>query len=188
MPSLNNNGGGHVPWWMFDIDNLQLFTSANIPSDIADNKNVVLTEVPIPGSNHPYTNTVGGESRKISFKLPLVQRDPAAGNVFMLKAYDSLRNQTSGFLKTKSGPYDKMPRVLYNWGTGSIPLIWFVTKASMVHKQGWVNEIGLPMYSEIDIELVLDETSPIYRGEEIWREYAALVGNVSMVDVTIGEY
>ena len=39
-----------------------------------------------------------------------------------------------------------------------------------------VNAIGQPQYSSIDIELVLDETHPLYKAEEQFRSVAAILG------------
>ena len=52
----------------------------------------------------------------------------------------------------------------------------FVSKCDFTHKQGWVNEIGQPQVSEIEIELILDETNILYKAEEIFRKVASLSG------------
>ena len=168
----------HVPFYIFDITNFQLITSTTIPSDIKDVKNVVYTEVPIPGMNYQPVMVGGGGNRKISFTLPLIKRNNTVGNVLMLKQFDMLRNQPLNLLSLMSAQFSPFPKVLFNWGIGSIPMIYFVAKADATHKQGWVNEFGMPQYSEIEMELWLDEDNLLYKAEQIFRTLAAYTGMV----------
>ena len=48
----------------------------------------------------------------------------------------------------------------------------------MRHKQGWANQVGAPQYTEIDIELILDEEHPLYKAEEMYRQASAILGEV----------
>jgi len=162
---------------MYDLDNGQLITSRIIPGDIGDSKKIVLVETPIPGLNYEPVMPAGGGNRKVSFMLPLIMRERTVGNVLLLKQFDLLRNQAAGFANFAGAKkFMRTPRVLYYWGTGSVPLVWFVSKADVVHKQGWVNARGMPQYSEIEIELTLDEEHPAYKVEETWRMAAAMMG------------
>ncbi len=164
---------------MFDIDNKQLITTPTIPlSDIKDTKEVVLTETPIPGLNFSPISPGGGGNRKIAFTLPLIKRNNTVGNVLVLKQFDMLRNNAVGLTGIQSTQFDTTPRVLYFWGTGSIPLVWWVKKCDATHKQGWTNALGQPQLSEIEFELWLDETNPLYLAEEVFRKLASLAGLV----------
>lgn len=164
-------------WFMLDISNYQLITSKYcIPSDIKDSKEIVLAETPIPGLNFKPITYGGGGNRKISFTLPLINRDKNQGNVPMLKMYESLRNQATGVTKLFSGIFTPTPQVLFQYGTGSLPLVYWVKKCDFNNKAGWINRTGQPQYTEIEIELWLDETSPLYFAEEVYRRAAALSG------------
>lgn len=181
-PIVDFKGALFVPWFMYDLTNNQLITSRYIPSDISDTKSIVFTETPVPGLNFQPVMPGGGGNRKISFTLPLLYRTPITGNVPMLKMFDSLRNRSSFSILGKKGfKFDSNPQVLYFWGTGSIPLVYWVTKCDATHKQGWVNNFGQPQYSEIDIELMLDETHWLYKGEVMYRAVAGLLGMVQGV-------
>ena len=178
-----------VPWFMFDLANLQLITSKIIPGDVSDTKQIILTETPIPGLNYQPIQPGGGGNRRISFELPLVKRDPIIGNVLLLKQFDQLRNQITGIGAIAGKQFNPMPKVLYYWGTGSVPLVYWVAKADATHKAGWVNSNGQPMYSEIAIELILDETHPLYKAEEAFRAASALMGEISQVtDVALNTF
>lgn len=168
----------HLPWWMFDMDNLQLITSPWIPSDIKDTKDIVLSEVPVPGLNFQPINYGGGGNRKLQFTLPLIVKNNTVGNVMMLKQFDNLRNQAVGLFGVFSGQFKPTPRVLFSYGTGSVPLVYWVKKCDATHKQGWVNQLGMPMYSEIEFELWLDETHVLYKAEEVFRKVSSLIGMV----------
>lgn len=162
--------GFNIYWYMLDIDNYNLITSPIcIPGDIRDTKGIVLTETPVPGLNYQPITYGGGGNRKLSFTLPLIKRNNDIGNLQMLKVFDSLRNQAQGFTNIFSGQFTPTPRVLYQWGTGSVPLIYWVAKCDPTNKQGWVNRMGFPQYSEIEFELWLDETNPLYLMEEVYR-------------------
>ena len=171
----------NIPWFMFDLDNLQLITSQFIPSDISDTKSIVFTENPIPGLNYQPMQYGGGGNRKISFTLPLIKRKSAAGNILMLKQFDNLRNQATGLFGFSSSQFQSNPKVLYNWGTGSLPQIYYVTKCDAVHKKGFINSVGVPQFSEIDFELALKEDSLLYRAEEMYRKVSSLLGMVEGV-------
>lgn len=166
----------HLPWFMYDIHNQQLITSPVIPGDIRDTKEIILAEQRIPGLNYAPVNPAGGGNRKIQFTLQLIRRNNTVGNVLLLKQIDMLRNQAVGFLGFRAGQFTPNPKVLYYWGTGSVPLVYWVARADATHRQGWVNAMGQPQNSEIDFELWLDETHPLYRVEEVFRKVSALLG------------
>ena len=168
----------HLPWFMFDIGNKQLITSVTIPGDISDKKDIVLAETPIPGLNFQPISYGGGGNRKISFTIPILNRNNSVGNVLLLKQFDNLRNQSAGLTSLFSNQFNPNPKVLYYWGTGSIPLVYYVKSCEFVHSAGWVNEMGSPKFTNISIELWLDETNPLYLAEEVFRKLSSLTGMV----------
>ena len=167
-----------LPWFMFDLYNRQLITSPVIPSDIKDSKQIVLAEQPVPGLGYAPISPGGGGNRKVQFTLQLIKRNNTTGNVLILKQFDMLRNQAGPLGAPVVGQFTGNPKVLYYWGTGSVPLVWWVSRADATHKQGWVNALGFPQYSEIEIELVLDESDPLYKAEELFRKVSAVYGEV----------
>lgn len=163
-----------LPWFMYDLSNFQLITSQTIPGDMSDNKDVILTEVPIPGLNYAPVQPSGNANRKISFTLPLVKRNNTIGNSILLAQFHALRNQATGLRTIFTGQFEPNPKVLYYWGTGSVPLVYFVSKCDLTHRQGWTNQLGQPQFSEASIELILDENNPVYKAEEVYRKVAAI--------------
>lgn len=170
----------NVPWFMYDLSNQQLITTPNIPSDISDSKDIVLTEIPIPGLNYSPIMQGGGGNRKLSFTIPCIKTNNTVGNLLLLKQFDMLRNQAVNILNLTSSPgqFNPFPKVLFYYGVGSIPLEYYVKKCNATHKAGWVNAMGYPQYSEIEIELWLDENSLLYKGEEIFRKLSAFTGMI----------
>jgi hypothetical protein len=169
----------NLPWFLFDIQNLQLITTASIPSsNISDTKEIVLAEQPIPGLNYNPIQPGGGGNRKISFTIPLVKRNNTVGNVLLLKQFDNLRNQAFGltFIFRSATQFTPTPKVLYYWGTGSMPLEYYVKKCDFVQRSQFVNRFGIPQFSEISIELWLDESSLLYKGEEVFRKLSSYIG------------
>lgn len=169
----------NLPWFMFDLDNKQLITSTIIPGDIKDTKEIILSEVPIPGLNYSPILPGGAGNRKLTFTLPLVKRNNTVGNVLLLKQFDLLRQNAVGLTGVFTKQFETTPKVLYYWGTGSVPLVYWVKKADATHKQGWVNQLGQPQYSEIEFELWLNETHPLYLAEEVFRKLASLAGLIT---------
>lgn len=159
-----------LPWFMFDLFNKQLITSQTIPGDMSDKKGIVLTETPIPGLNYAPIQPAGNTNRKISFTLPLLKRNNSVGNSLFLQQFHALRNQATGLLGVFNNQFEPNPKVIYSWGTGSLPLVYFVSKCDFTHKQGWTNQLGQPQFSEAQIELILDENDPVYRAEELFRK------------------
>lgn len=174
IPKYSSN----VPFFMLDISNKQLITTVTIPSDISDTKDIILSETPIPGLNFSPITPGGTGNRKISFTLPLIKRNNTVGNVLMLKQFDTLRQNSAGLTRITPDQFDSTPRVLYYYGIGSVPLVYWVKKCDALHKQGWTNGMGMPQYSELSIELWLDETNPLYIAEEVFRKLSSLAGMV----------
>jgi len=168
----------NLPWFLFDIDNKQLITTSTIPDEIKDSKDVILSEISIPGLNYSPIMPGGAGNRKISLTLKLIQRNNTVGNILLLKQFDMLRQNAAGFFGISSGQFETTPKVLYMWGTGSIPLIYWVKKCDFVSRGDMVNEMGQPQYTTVELELWLDETSLLYKGEEIFRKIIALTGMV----------
>lgn len=159
-----------LPWFLFDLSNFQLITAATVPGDIKDSKDIYLTETPIPGLNYAPIQPSGNGNRKISFTLPLLKRNNTIGNSLLLQQFHALRNQSGGLLSIYSNQFNPNPKVLYYWGTGSLPMEYFVSKCEMTNKKQWTNQLGQPQFSEVALELILDETSFLYKAEEIYRK------------------
>lgn len=170
-----------LPWFMYDMYNKQLITSASIPEGtIKDSKAIIITETPIPGRNFQPISTGGNGNRKVSFSLPLCRRGSADGNLLLIKQFELLRNQSQGFLgrAAQRGQFSSNPKVLYSWGVGVVPLVWYVTKCEFQHTANMVNAIGISQHSVVDIELILDETDILYAAEEQFRNVAAVLGGI----------
>jgi len=159
-----------LPWFMYDLYNKQLITSPTVPGDIKDSKEIFLTETPIPGLNYAPVQSAGNGNRKISFTMPLIKRNNTIGNSLLLQQFHALRNQATGLLNIFSNQFNPNPKVLYYWGTGSLPLEYWVSKCDLTNKQRWVNQTGQPQYSEVNIELILDENNFLYKAEELYRK------------------
>lgn len=165
-----------LPWFLYDIYNKQLITSKTIPGDLVDSKDIILTETPIPGLNYAPVQSVGNGNRKISFTIPLMQKNNTIGNSLLIRQFQMLRNQATGLLNIYTRQFNPNPKVLYYWGTGSVPLVYFVKKCDLTNKKGWVNQLGYPQYSEVSLELWLDENDPVYKAEEIARNLSVITG------------
>jgi hypothetical protein len=164
-----------IPWFMYDFENNQLITSKFVPSDIQDTKRVILTEVPIPGRNYSPVVPGGNGNRRISFSLPLLHKGDA-GNIIWLKQFQLLRNQVGSLFNAGRKQFAKNPRVIYYYGTGSVPLVYWVAKADIVNKEHWNNRFGIPQYSIVNIELILDERNIMYKAEEAFRFFTGIAG------------
>jgi len=168
----------NLPWFLYDIGNKQLIVSQTIPDEISDVKDVILTETPIPGLNYQPITPGGGGNRKITMTIPIVKRNNSVGNILLIKQFEQLRNQNVGLTGVFSNQFTPNPQVLYYWGTGSVPLVYWVKKCDFTHSGGWVNEIGNPTYTGVSLELWLDETNPLYELEQLFRKFSALSGSV----------
>lgn len=166
----------NIPWFLYDINNFQLITSTLIPSDIKDIKKPIITETPIPGRNFQPIMPGGNGNRKISFTIPIIKRNNTVGNTLVLKQFELLRNQSTGFIGIFAKQFTPNPKVLFYWGVGTVPLIYYVSKCDFTHVSNMVNEMGNPQRTDVEIELILDETHPLYKGEEVFRKITAITG------------
>lgn len=179
-----------LPWFMYDIFNQQLITSPTRPGDINSSKEVFLTEVPIPGLNYSPIQPSGNGNTKITFTLPLIKRNNTIGNSLLLQQLHALRNQATGIKSIFATQFNPNPQVLYYWGTGSLPLVYYVKRADFTNKQSWVNQQGQPQFSEVEFELWLDENNPLYKAEELYRKLsiytATAIANVDSLNLFKG--
>lgn len=176
MPNLNiqRNFGGAIDWFMYDLANDQLIISPIVPGDISDSKAIVISETTVPGQDYAPVHSSGTGNRKISFTIPIIQRNNYTGNTIQLNYFKSLRHRVDG--GGRNGR--RTPQVLYYWGTGSAPMVYWVTRCDFNHRQGWINSIGAPMITDVSIELWLDPTHDITAMEEEFREFSESLGGV----------
>jgi len=180
-----------LPWFMFDLSNRQLITSITIPmSDIQDNKDVFLTEQPIPGAAFSHVHAGGMGNRKIQFTLPVVKRNNTVGNMLLLRQFMNLREPSFGWrgIFKANEQFKPNPKVLFSWGVGTVPLIYFVKKVSFKHKQGMTNNLGNPTFTEVDFELWLDEAHPYNKTEMMMRRLGSLGGMATQAYDMITSY
>jgi hypothetical protein len=164
-----------LPWFIYDLFTAQIITTYTVPGDISDTKDIVLTETPIPGLNFSPIMPGGNGNRKIAFTLPLMKRNNTMGNTLVLKQFDNLRNQARRLEDIFANQFNPNPKVLFYWGIGSLPLVYYVKKCDFSHKEHWTNEMGFPQFTEISLELWLDENNLVYKAEEIFRKVASMV-------------
>jgi len=156
-----------LPWFLIDIDNAQLITSNPVPKEISDTKKITLTETPIPGLNYEPISPGGMGNVHISFKLPIMDKNNTIGTNLRVKQFEGLRNQAVNFLSLfTAGQFVDAPKVLYSWGTGRLPLVYWTKKCDFKHDM--INEQANPQRSIADIELILDEEHPLYKAEEVF--------------------
>ena len=166
-----------MPFFLFDLTNYQLITTTTIPSDISDTKSIVLVETSIPGQDYaPVMQTANG-NRKISFTLKLIKRNNTVGNIMLVSQFERLRHQNSSVMSLVGNkkPWAN-PKVLYNYGVGAVPLECYVSKCDFTHASGWTNELGYPQNTEVSMELIIDQTSPLYIAEQVFTEFMAWSG------------
>lgn len=180
MPSLNLAPYSFkLPWFMVDLDNFQLITSIPIPGDISDTKQPMIVETPVPGLSYQPVTPGGFGNRKISFTIPAIKKNNTIGNTLLVKQFESLRNQVTELFDPFGGDqFVRGPKILYSWGTGSIPLVYWVHKCDFVHKGEVMNQLGFPQWTDVDIGLTLDEEHILYLAEEIFRKVATIAGTV----------
>ena len=163
-----------IPWYILDLSNKQLITSPTVPRKIRDQKGIILGNIKIPGKNHSPIQYMSGDNRKISFSIDIIKKNNTVGNTLQYKQFENLRNQAVGLTGIFSSQFTANPKVLYAYGTNSIPLEYYVRKCDMSNQ--WFNEMGNVQYTTLDMELELDEESLLYKAEEVYRKVSSLLG------------
>lgn len=172
-----------IPWYMYILDANLVITSPTIPGDITDNKNILFAETTIPGLDYAPVSSGGFSNRKVSFTLTVIQRQSLAGNSNLLKLYEVLRNPTNTLadIFSQSSQFTQNPKVIYNYGIGSVPLVWYVSKCNFTHSGRYTNAIGNPQFTDVQIELTLDEKDVTNKIEKVYRQFASLVGSAESI-------
>jgi hypothetical protein len=91
-----------------------------------------------------------------------------------------MRNGATGILGFANLGQQFSPRakVLYQFGVSQVPLEWFVAKVDFVHKTGFFNELGFSKWTDVAIELWLDENSDLFRAEQFYLQISSIAGSV----------
>jgi hypothetical protein len=159
--------------------------SHTIPTGkIQDSKQIIYTEQAIPGRNYQPVTFGGNGNRKVSFTIPIVRRNDLSGNIFIMKQFESLRNQVQGFFNFDlAQQFKPNPRVLFQWGHTFIPQVYFVAKCDFEHDASFVNALSMPQLTEVQIELILDESPEniLNKAERMFRVLASALGSVENV-------
>jgi hypothetical protein len=176
----------NLPWFIFIKDFNILITSPTIPVSITDSKKIVYAEVPIIGKNYKQKIGVRNENRILSFTLPIINRKGVLGNSNLIKAFDIMRNSDNPSLASLVGlgqatSFSGVPKVIYSWGTHSIPMEYFVNKCDYEHNSTLTNSKGFSQYTNVSMELELDENSLLYRADRVARVIQARLGIVQSV-------
>jgi len=165
-----------IPFFMFDMGNYELIILPNVPLEVKSAKEIkwVPTETPGGSTTPMQFSTFGPQT--LSFTIKVIDRNPYAGNLPILKQFEKLRVPTEGLMSllfdTKS---NANPQVLFWYGTGNLlPLVYYVTKCEFNHIM--IGKFNFPEATEIDMELKLDESHILYRAERIARMALSIAG------------
>ena len=177
MPQINVK----LPWYIFVRDAGPLITSMTIPDLLTDSKGITLSEQAVPGLNYQPVIPGGNANRKIAFTLPIVSRMPMVGNTGLLAMFEMLRNQVQGIAAGFDKRFNPNPKVLYSWGVGAIALPCIVSKVDFSHRGDMVNSSGQPQYTDVSVELTVDESDPLFQMEDLFRQAMVLLGQIQSV-------
>jgi len=185
-----------VQWFIYVKDYEILITSPTIPSSIVDSKKVIYSEYPVPARNYAPQIPIRNENRNLKFTLPIIQRFQPLGNSNVLRQFEILRNSDNPNMFSKntySGDlpsllYAGVPKVLYYWGTHSSLMEYFLRDVSFSHNTTYTNQIGLSQYTDVSIELSLDEQSPLYKFDRVSRIIQARLGMLESAYNVYGQY
>jgi hypothetical protein len=167
-------------WWLFvlpknffggqlsiNFTSGTLITSNLIPSDIDDSKKMTFKNYIIPGLNYQPFNYVGGDSTRITFTIPFVNKEKKMGNRGELTQLEKLRNSQIDISLTDESQWNSNPVCIYSgFGTHRPPLFVIVEECKFVHKQSMFNA-GWIEYTDATFTLRYLENTTLYK---IWRK------------------
>ncbi|TGL39627.1 hypothetical protein EHQ53_13985 [Leptospira langatensis] len=189
MPQIPKMRKNALPWYLLDDTNGILITSATIPVSISDSKEIVWAATDIPGLNYTplYPNRNGNST--ISFQIPIINRKGQLGNSNLMQSFETLRNNDTPSLTNlfaRGAQFTPNPSVIYQWGTHRGPQRFKITKLDFEHNAILTNKTGKSQYTLIDIEMVLDEQSSLYRSDRILRKVQGIMGVADSVSQIFG--
>lgn len=186
-----------VPWFIVELgsntsglgsfefgfgNNLNIITNKSIPESTSSSRALNYSEVQIPGGGTaiPKFGSIG--AKHIGFSLKVVNFNKKLGVVPKVAAFERLRTPAVGALTeivntvtgSRDAPFTPNPRVLYYYGTGSFPMIYFVTKCDLV--LSYPNYRGNPQVAEVTMELIMDESSKLYHVERAYKQLMGRIG------------
>lgn len=159
-----------IPWFINIYGTAFTLASRNVPESIASQKTINRTEQQIPGAGTSIPKFGNINAEKISFSIKLASFNNELGVTDQIRFFDLLRNPYSNAFGEQR-PFAANPQVIYWYGNGKLPMLYYVNKCDYTFSK-W-NIYGQPQVVVVDLELIVDEESAIYKAEVIARQVLA---------------
>jgi len=174
-------GKFRIPWFMLDLGNFTLITLPNVPLEVNSSKVINWAKIKVPGREFEPMQFSNMGAQEISFSIKVINRSWVYGNLPMLKLFENLRTPVEGLLTMLFSKLNNAnPKVLFWYGTGNtIPLIYYVEQCDFKHIL--FNKLGYPTVTDVDMKLVLDEDTILYKAEKIARMVLTFAGMAEAV-------
>ena len=157
------------------------------PVGIDSKKSINYFEAPNIGGSHHQKFFTGFGNAQITFNVISIDKDDPTGVMSTIAFFEALREPAPGLLGIAGSFFGNEnfppPKVLYNFGTGSImPQIWVVDsvviKTSLL-KSGTIEGLyGIPKKADFTITLSLDEDNVLNRANQIAKKSAQVGASV----------
>lgn len=165
--SLTGNANNFGEGALNTINNFpRIFTSRIIPETVSSNKGINYTEKSIPGGHTGIMQYSNMSATEIGFSVTFADFNSTRGVVATQKFFEILRTPEEsrlGSIASAYIPFMPNPKVLYMYGTGSLPMQYFVTKCDFDLEE--FNSLSFPQVIKVSMTLRLDESGPLYELE-----------------------
>lgn len=161
------------------------FSSRIVPEAITSNKPINYSDKAVAGGRTSIPQFGNFGATTLSFSLRYASMNDTLGVTRTQKFFESLRNPETGIFSSFAQPFSAdepfrpNPKVLYYYGTNSVPMVYFVTKCNFTLSS--YNTKGFAQVIDVSLELVLDESGALFEAERLFRSTinaASLIGAI----------
>lgn len=168
-----------IPWFIYIWDSPYILMSRNVPESITSQKTINRTNQSIPGAGTSIPKFGNIDAEKISFSIKLASFNNELGVTDQVRFFDLLRTPDSPTTDVVSRPFTANPQVLYWYGNGKLPMLYYVAKCD--YRLSKWNIYGMPQVVDVDFEFILDEESKVYKMEVAARKLLAATAGAESV-------
>ena len=176
------NGHGLI----INLSNYAPFIFMFNPTEVSSTKKINYVSVPNIGGSHKKKYFTGFDTKEISFKIVLIDKESTFGVKPQISYFEQLRNPDPGYQQFGvAGSFfgnDNFPppQILFQFGVSYVPVVWDVLNVDikMSHFHDDIRGImGVPKMAELSIDLSLVEDHPLNKANQIAEKASMIVGS-----------
>ena len=159
------------------------------PEELDSTKKINYVVAPNIGGSHKRRYFSGFESKEVEFRAILIDKQNPLGVQNYLAYFEQLRQPDPGLFGVAASFFGNEnyppPRVLFQWGSSMIPVVWDVLDIDIKETHFWDGHVrgvaGIPWRAEVTFSFALVEDHPLNKANLIAEKASYVLGSAESV-------